>query len=301
MKKTFVKYLSKAYNKPEADIEELLFEGDALKDTAEDSLLHLNAERIKQLKAETTEKFNDGYKKAEKEFKTLSEKVLKEVTGIDSDLVGDELKDDIKQKLEEKTSKKSTLKDDDIKKHPLFIEREKQLLKQITDEVAAVKTDFENYKTNITKTEKINKIKNKAIDIMASLNPILSSDATKAENQKRLFLREFDGNDYEIQDDGSIVIIADGKRLENKQGYPVTFDEFVKEKTLSIFDVKQQDAKGSTGNGQQQAQQQKQTQTINARPKTMAERNEAINAARLKGDMTVIAEIDKYYQDNKTD
>ena len=87
-----------------------------------------------------------------------------------------------------------------------------------------------------------------ALKEFESLNPVLSTDAKRAYNQKVDFLNKMKAFEYEVQSDGNHIIKVDGKRYENAQGHPIPFRDFVKQQTELYFDLNVQGAKGSAGN-----------------------------------------------------
>jgi len=292
-KNLMLSFLTKAYNKTEDEINALILDGDEIKENALQSLIDLDALKVKKFKDEQTKMFDNGYKKAQKEVLTDYENKLINTLGIESESKGDELIETIKTKFEEKSVSKSKLNDDDVKKHPVFIDYEKKWKKEKEEAVKQKENEFIEFKTNIERGNKINTVKNKAVDIFTSLKPILPADSAKAENLKKLFLKEFDNFDYELSEN-DIIILNEGKRLENTNGYPVSFNDFVKSKAESIFDFQMQDPKGGTGNEPNKTQAPKQSGGVNMTPKSEAEFGESL--LKLGNDNEKIKELQVNYQ-----
>ena len=291
-KALLVGFLTKAYNKTEDEINALIFNGDEVKDTALQSLIDLDALKVSKFKNEQTKMFDNGYKKAQKEVLTDYEKKVKESLSFESDLAGDDFIESLKSEFEKSKASagKSKLTDDDVKKHPVFIDFEKRAKKEKEEAIAAKENEFTHFKTGIERTNKLSIVKTKAVDVFTSLNPILSKVPAIAENQKKMFLREFDNFGYEIAEDGDIVILNEkGERLENKNSYPITFPEFVKTKAESLFEFAVQDAKGGTGNKKDDKKQQQKTGIVNMFPKSEIEFGESLLA--LGNDDAKIVEL----------
>lgn len=277
-KELLLGFLTKAYNRTEDEIAPLLYDGDELKENALQSLIDLDAQKVKRLKEDNTKMFDNGYKKAQKEVLTDYEKKLKTTFAIEEELIGDDLINKIKETSSTQGKVKvKELTDDDIKKHPTFLDSERKWKKDKEEAVLAKENEFITFKNQIARSEKINKVRSRANDIFGVMKPILPADVTKAERQKALFLNQFDEYDYEITNEKEIFMIKDGKRLENTNGYPILFDDFVKERISDVYELQKQDAKGGTGN-RQEPNRPKQQGGVNMFPKTQSEFGQSLLA-----------------------
>lgn len=295
-KELMVGFLTKAYNKTEDEINALIFNGDEIKENALQSLIDLDALKVRKFKDETTKAFDNGAKKREKEIHNYWESKIKEkfpeVEGQ-----GEELIDGIYNIVETtQKSKPSKLTDDDIKKHPVFIDYEKKWKTEKENAVKEKENEFIQFKTSIERNQKISTVKSKAIDILSVLNPILPKDPVKSETQKKAFLKEFDEFDYDIPEDGNIIIIKEGKRFETDNGYPVQFNEFVKSRAESWFEFPVQDPKGGTGNknDNKDKDKSKSSSGINMFPKSETEFSESM--LKLGNDNEKIKELAENYK-----
>lgn len=288
-------FLTKALNKSEDEIKGIIYtDNDELNENALDTLISVDANRIKKYKEEGTKLFDNGYKKAQKEILSDYESKLKETFGIDTDKIGDDLLTEIKVKTSKTTV--SELTDDVVTKHPKFLEREKQLRKEKELAIAEKENEFTKFKSEIERTTRVKSVKEKAADILLSLNPVLSKDAKKAENQKKMFLDTFDKFDYQIESDNSILILKEGQRLETANFHPVNFTDFVKEQAESLFDFNAQSAKVGTGNSNEKKPANK-AGGINMNPKTVEEYNETLLALEKLNDNAKIVEVSKNWKE----
>jgi len=286
-------FLTKAYNKTEDELAPLLFDGDEIKESALQTLIDLDANKVKRFKDEQTKMFDNGYKKAQKEVLTDYEKKIKESLGIDTDVQGEEFISLIKQKYEQNaTAKPSKLTDEDVKKHPVFLDYEKKWKQEKETAVLTERQQFEQFKAQIERGNKINLVKSKANEYFNILKPILPKDITKAERQKNLFFKELEELDYEVNEN-NIVILKDGKRLENTNGYPVSFDDFIKDKITNTFELQAQEPKGSVGNNNNNARQPQQSGGVNMYPKSEREFGQSLMA--LGNDNEKIKELKMNY------
>jgi hypothetical protein len=232
---------------------EILYSDDkvTVKETALDELLRLDAERVKSLKAankdELTAKFNNGHQKGLAEGLGKFEATLKEQFGVgDSTAQGVDL---VKEILV-KQGQSANIDDEKVKLHPLYRKLEVALEKDYIakSEYEKVTQEFDGYKNGVEKEKVMHVVKSDALKAFRSFEPVLSADTTKALNQELDFLNKLGAYEYEIQMDGSHIIKVDGKRLENAQGHPVSFNDFVKTQADKYFDFKVQTARENAHN-----------------------------------------------------
>lgn len=290
-----IKYVvSKQFNKTDEEIAEMLFDGEALKDDAGDVILALNEEKVKKLKADRDDNFNKGFQKAEKQFKTFAETKFKEITGFDKE--AEDYESLVKSYVEEsqKKTKKTDLTDDDIKKHPLFIQLEQSRVPK--EELEKVNDEFSNFKKNVERNMVLNTIRGKAWDIVAAKNPILPQSQQIATTLRNKFLEEFSQFDYE-QQDGKFIVLKDGKRVEDQHGNLKPFDSMVLDVAGNFFEFQAQTDKGNAGNsGGGQV-------NVNLMPKTQAELGKVFAEYSKETDehRKIRVAAMKYYEANKAD
>ena len=245
----------KALNLTDEQFAEIVYsdaEHTTVKDNAIQELLRLDAERVKTLKAankvELTEKYNSGHQKGLAEGLGKFEQTLKEQFGVgDSTAIGVDL---VKEILV-KQGKNIDIDDEKVKLHPLYRKLEVALEKDYIAKADYDKVvgEFDGYKNNIQKNEILSTVVNvDAVREFRSLNPVLSADPVRAINQENAFLNTLKTFEYEKQADGNHIIKVDGKRLENAQGHPIPFKEFIRQQAEMSFDFKVQGDKGSAGN-----------------------------------------------------
>jgi len=243
----------KALNITDEQFAEIVYSDDkgTIKETALQELLNRDAERVTKLKSankdELTQMHDKGYKKAQAESISKFEGSLKEQFGVaESTSQGIDLVKEIIAKI----SKDTNLDDEKVKLHPLYVQLEKKLGSEYVAKAEYDKVigEFDGYKSNIEKEKVLSVVVSDALKEFESLNPVLSTDAKRAYNQKVDFLNKMKAFEYEVQSDGNHIIKVDGKRYENAQGHPIPFRDFVKQQTELYFDLNVQGAKGSAGN-----------------------------------------------------
>jgi hypothetical protein len=247
-KESLLYLTTKQFNLTEDEAKTLLFDGEELKENAVDILLEKDKERVDNLRKQREEKYNEGYQTAEKKFKSHAEETFKKLTGYK----GTEAKfedmfqiwyDDQKKKLQAKHE----VTDDDVKKHPLFIQLETQTIsKEKYDEL---QRSFDEFKTTQQRQQVMGVVTEQAWSLVAAKEPILEQNEKVAANRRRDFLAKFSAYDYDLQD-GKIIVIKEGKRIEDAHGNLITFDAFVDGLAGDYFVFRAQSDKRNVGNAE---------------------------------------------------
>lgn len=275
--------LSKTLNVDDGKFAELIKNGESELSESEiiSQLLKLDVDRVKAIKDETgKEKFQEGFKKSKKEVLEALETEMKEKFNIESSKTGLDLVNEIV----EKTSKpNSEVTEDAIRRSKLFLDLESKLKSEIKE----LKTQHQNEVDTIKKSyegEKIlSSVNANAMKILNELNPILPSNATIAENQKKAFLNQFKDFGFEIQDDRIVVLDKDGKVLQDEHGNTKTFDEIVKAKASNFFELAQNNGGSGSGNGGQNGEGSSGGNSGVQTPKTLEELTNIMNDDSIDG------------------
>lgn len=233
-------------NITDEELNEILYtvEGEEkkLKDGFSDEIIKIMEGKIQSVKDSTKEEKENFYKKGQKEKAQELEAKFKEMTGIESDGLFDELV----QAHIEQTGKKSKLTDDDVKKHPLYISLEKERIAKA--DYDRLSEEFNNYKSNVSRNELLSKINDKAWNIVESNKPKKPENTVVFENLKKSFLGVLGSYNYEINGDTIVVLDKDGKRLEDNLSNAIDFDKFVKSNADNWFEWNVTDARDGSGN-----------------------------------------------------
>lgn len=244
-------FVAKTLNMAPESVAELLYKKsddgtitDELNEGAIDALTSLDRERVAKLKPDTKAFFDNGYKKAQAEVSEKYEKMIREKTGIETDLVGEEL---VSAGIAH-VSKPGKMDDDKVKVHPLFLSLEKSSREMLEAERTASAKALADFQAGHKKEQLTSSAQQRAKDILLSMKPVLEDDARIADRRIKYFLDEFKALDYEAQEDGSLVPIRDGKRLENEHMHPIGFEQLVKNIATESFKFQVQDPKGNAGN-----------------------------------------------------
>lgn len=252
MKDQFNNLVGKILNIPNEQILADFYESDGttLKADAIDRLAQLDADRIKAIKeankSKLTEMHDTGYSKGKAEALAKYENDLRTEFGVENkELKGIDLIKEVVAK-----NAKVEIDEEKIKLHPRYLELERKLTNDYMPkaEYERTKAEFDAFKTQIEMSKVNSVIKEDAVKVFLSLNPVLSKDANKAVNQQKDFVEKLLAYQFEIQSDGNHIIKQGDKRLENANGHPVSFADFVKSEADKYFDFEVQSDRGNGGN-----------------------------------------------------
>ena len=239
--------LAKTLNLGDGEIAELIKDGEGVKESdVIQKILDLDVQRVEKIKTSVDgkEKFQDGYKKGKEESLSKLEKQIKEKYGIQSEKLGVELVEEI---ITEK-SKPVETEEETVKRSKTYQDLETRL----KGELKTQKETYEQQITDInsqTQREKTLSVANKkALDIFAGLEPVLPTSKQVADNQIGWFLKSMEEYDFDVQDD-RIVVMKDGKVVQDGHGNSRTFDDIVKEKAGKFFEFKKNNGSGNDGGG----------------------------------------------------
>jgi len=242
--------LSKTHKKDKEDIRSLILDDQGeLKEDALKSLLEQDQERVATIKESASSDEDELYGKAKRKVLTKAETELKEFFGVDSEKKGEELYEAIREKLSDSGGGDKKITEDDVKRHPAY----QTLLTSKKTEIDKINQEWESKYQEAEKEFKqksaFGSVESKAIAIAKKLNPVLSSDPTRANNQLSMVTNELKRRGYEYEVDGNKVVMKkDGKIVEDGHGNPKTFEDEVEEITTGFFDIDKSKGGGGTGN-----------------------------------------------------
>jgi len=254
------------FSKTDDEVASLIFNEDgSLKEDADTVILGMSSTKIKRIQEDATKGqqtfFDNGYSKAKGEELKKVEKKFLEITGFSTDKTTfDEMV------AEYAASKKSSVTPDDIKKNPLYLELERNAVPKTKYET--LEKEYTEFKANQERAKVINVVKSKAWDITSGRNPILGDNPAVASTRKDDFLGKLDGYDYEVND-SNILVLKDGKRVEDQQGNALSFESHVNHLADRNFDFQKQNKKDSAGN-------ETHVPTVSGEPKTREEYNSVL-------------------------
>lgn len=238
MEEILLAFTAKALNMNEDEIKETLESDGGLEALQSKYATHIKAQK------------DAGYKSAERKVNALWEGKISNTFNIQSDTKGTELLDEVKETVEAQSAPETPkeLTEAQLKKLPYVMNLEKQV-----QEIG--KTAEEKWQKVLSEKEEawqqkelFGQVKDKGLQIFESLKPILSEDPNRAAAQKNIFLRELENYKYMVNE-GQIILLdrETGERKNNDQGYPIKFDDVVKNITTQYFDLQVSEKRASTG------------------------------------------------------
>lgn len=243
-KKVLMGLLSTAY-KMDSETIEALFGG---QDEAAliQTLLEKDKDRVTSLTNKPGQTFQDGYAKAKKEVLTAFENELRSEFGVQADVTGlDLVREVIKIKA---PAGGGTLTDDEVKRHPVYQSLESRLTTQLNEKEAEWRTKYDTREVELTKAERLTKAKTLILETLDSMKPVLSTNPVVAQTHRQNFANEFNGYDFDFQENGRLVITKNGTVLEDAHGNTMKLEDLVKQKAPSYFEFQKNKGAGNAGN-----------------------------------------------------
>lgn len=237
--------LSTIYKLDEQGVASLKEEDGSFKDDAIDFLIKQDAERVATLRGDVDKVKAERYSQGKREALEALEKELRDEFGVKTtDAKGKEL---VKAIVAARIQSATTLTDDQVKAHPLYLELEKHtaaLPKTIEEKVKEaeekVRSEFKAERDQRT-------VLSKAIATLKAMNPVLPKNEVIANAQLSLLENAVKSGKYQlVEKDGEIVDIvpmkADGSgRLEDAHGHPVKFETHIKELASRMYEFHDSD------------------------------------------------------------
>jgi hypothetical protein len=215
-----------------------------INDTALESFLALDVERVKKLKPDT----KAAIEKAKTDAITAITAKIKEQYKLEVD-EADPFKL-IETVLSAKAPQGGTeLTEDKVLKSKWYLDA----VEASNNKVKQLETDFDQkvneFKVQMTKSQTFQTVKDQALAIFNGLNPILPTDTIKAKTQiDNLFVRELEASNYEVRDGKIVLIDKDGNDLQDGHGNRIPFDNHVKSVAERAFEFKASTDRSSAGN-----------------------------------------------------
>ena len=189
------------------------------------------------------------YKRGQKEVASKMEAQLKDKFGVDSDLTGVELVDFILTTELEKVKGKG---DEDITAHPEYLKLKSESDRMLKAKDKEWQKKIEDLELKHARESMFSKVKERAFAELDNLRPILPEDAKKAQKWKEKYIEDFRAYEF-IEDSNGIVVLKDGKPLQDSHGYNKSFADLVKETAAEIFDFQTAVSRSSAANQQTQS------------------------------------------------
>lgn len=232
LKQTFIKFLMIALGLTAKEAEAKVPDG--TEDFAPILEDLTKAHKLK-VEAQKTEDFDQGHQKATLEILNKRDEEIKEKYGIKSKKKGAELLDEVIAAKVPDPKNPDSIPADVVKKHPAYLERERELSTQVKEAKDETATKVKEVQDSYAQKESFTKVGNTFLDRFRGMNPVLPEDKEKAARQEARLLKELEASDlvFQLQDGQDPLILEraeDGttKRKEDGHGNPIKFDDFVR-------------------------------------------------------------------------
>lgn len=249
MKNILTGLLSTAYKIDNGKIAELLDGENVNESEVLAEILKLDKSRVDEIKqsVETAGKFQEGYAKAKKEERSKYEEEIKAKFDLESEKTGTDLIEDLIV-LKSENAKPAELTEQDIKKSSVYRNMESAYKKQLTEKETDYNSKLSELEKNHNKDKTFISIKDRATNFLETLKPVFSKNPKVAQTIKSNFLNELNAFDYEISEDGSVIVSKNGAVIEDGHGHSRSFDEIVKEVAGNYYDFEANNGGQNAGN-----------------------------------------------------
>lgn len=245
--------LSKAYKQDEKGELIQLLKKDEIEGITEDELLQklldVDAARITSITNASKDANKEHYSRGKKETMTDFEKSLKEKFPSlkDSDAKGV----DLVAAIVEANSKEKEITDNDILKHPTYQALEQRLKSEKESEVTRVTNEFAAFKTNVEKGKVLETVESKLFSLRDSLGAVIPQSKDRALRTEQNLRRDLQDFTFEVSENGSVLVLQDGKVLQDAHGNTKDFESFAKEQISGYYEFQANNGGGNNGSGKE--------------------------------------------------
>jgi hypothetical protein len=217
-------------------------------DKAVDEVLETHSKTVAK---KTLNDFNDGHKAAKVEvLSELETQIREKFPEADKSKKGLALIEKLVADTKAKDADPAKIDDEAVKKHPAYLQLERDSQKAISDAKAEGETKVKELQDGLTRKANFEKLKVVALAEFDKLNPILPENQEAANKRRNTFIKELEaGVKYEVADNGEFVLLNDkGTRLEDEHGHAVKIASRVKAIADDLgFEYKAANERTSTG------------------------------------------------------
>lgn len=248
--------LQTAYNLPENEVA-ALYKADEdgnvtteFVDNAKEILLRFDAERVAKLspKVDTTELWNKAAQETEAKVRTKIEKQIRlDFPTVDPEgkLKGEELLKAVKAEQ----LKQAQYDPEKVKTTPEYRELEELSKQRLEEKELEVAQRIQEIESNFQKQQQWSEMAKLIRAEFIGMGPVLPSDANKAARQVDDFINsKFAEYEYQKQDDGRVLIMKNGVRVNNPHGNAMYLTDLVDMIGNQYYDFVKQPPAGNAGN-----------------------------------------------------
>ena len=245
------------FNLPESEVAELLYkksdDGEfttEFREDVKDSLFRLDAARIAKVSnpVDTTELWNKASQETKaKEWTKIEKKIRLEFPTVDPEnkLRGE----DLLNALKAEQAKQSQYDPEKVKTTAEYRELEERARQQLEEKEQEVAKRISEIETNFQRQQQWGEVSKMIRSEFMALGPILPTDTSKAARQVDDFVNsKFAEYEYQPTDDGRVLVLKNGQRVNNAHGHATYLNDLVKQIGNQYYDFVKQPPAGNAGN-----------------------------------------------------
>lgn len=246
-KQVLLGLLSKAYKQDNGEVADLLNSEELTEEQGKELLekfLTLDSNKVASIKEENKTAFQDGFKKAKAEVLGDFEKsILETFPSANKDLKGLDLIKSLQGNSEK------TITDSDVLSSLPYLNMEKRLKTEMEQAIAAKDQELKDVISTHKKDRVFSTIESKVMSIREQMGAVIPSDSHIANTANRNLLRDLKDHDFDIKEDGTILIVKDGKPMQDAHGNTVQFEDFAKTHVRNYYAISNNNGGSNSASG----------------------------------------------------
>lgn len=246
-KQVLLGLLSKAYKQDNGEVADLLNSEELTEEQGKELLekfLTLDSNKVASIKEENKTAFQDGFKKAKAEVLGDFEKsILETFPSANKELKGLDLIKSLQGNSEK------TITDSDVLSSLPYLNMEKRLKTEMEQAIAAKDQELKDVISTHKKDRVFSTIESKVMSIREQMGAVIPSDSHIANTASRNLLRDLKEHDFDIKEDGTILIVKDGKPMQDAHGNTVQFEDFAKTHVRNYYAISNNNGGSNSGSG----------------------------------------------------
>lgn len=246
LKQLMVEFLSKTLGKSNEEIDGLLFKKaddgtltDEINETAFQELTYAHSAHLASIRDDAgQDQYNEGHKAGKFEALSKAEESIKKAYGLEG-------KGKLMDLITEAVSKASSLTEDKVQTHPLYVSAIQKLEDEKTALIDEKEKAVSEIKAQVERQQRFSQVA-PTIDealIKAGVSPEYLKPATK-----KAFLSQFEGSDFDVTETGIYIKGPDGKLKKDELGHPLKLEAFISKTAADWFPIEKQPGRQSPGN-----------------------------------------------------
>lgn len=233
------------------EVASLLDEAGNPKEDAKDAISNKVAQRESKRKEELKSKLQQAKDSGLRQKGEEWEKRISKGLGIDiGDAQGDDVVELIRQRMEAKGEEGKAVDPKDeqaVKNSPFYRKMEMEYAKKHADLVKEHETKLTGVQSEFQRKETLRTVKDDIKAAIKELNAVLPDDPKLLEKQMRLVDLDLENVQFEREGESWTLKDKEGNVIENAQGHPVKYQDYLKDIVRSNYPIAASTQKTSAG------------------------------------------------------